>query len=118
MVHDLAKVYGQPLARERLAELASALGLGLLSRQATRSLIKVIPVLGTVLGSVAGGVLAGASTYALGKAFCYYYSAVLQGHVPNPEDLRRYYQDELRKAEQTLRSQGSGVRSQESAKNP
>jgi uncharacterized protein (DUF697 family) len=103
MVYELAKVYGQPLARERLAELASALGLGMLSRQATRALIKVIPGLGTVLGSVAGGALAGASTFALGKAFCYYYRAVLHGHVPNPEDLRRYYHAELQNAEQTLK---------------
>jgi uncharacterized protein (DUF697 family) len=102
MVYELAQVYGQPLTRERLAELASALGLGLLGRQATRSLIKVIPGLGTVLGSVAGGVLAGASTYALGQAFCYYYSAVLHGHVPNPDDLRNFYHDELQKAERTL----------------
>jgi hypothetical protein len=47
----------------------------------------------------AGGVLAGASTFALGKAFCYYYSAVHQGHVPNPEDLRRYYREQLSQAE-------------------
>src|SRR5262249_31615507 len=78
MVYDLAGLYGQPLSKQRLAELASTLGLGLLGRQASRALIKVIPGLGTVLGSVAGGALAGASTYALGKAFCYYYRVVLE----------------------------------------
>ena len=48
-----------------------------------------------------------ASTFALGKAFCYYYRAVHQGHVPRPEDLRRYYQEQLALAEkawQKLRS--------------
>jgi uncharacterized protein (DUF697 family) len=99
MVYELAKLYGQPLSKQRFGELASALGLGLLSRQAGRALIKVIPGLGTVIGSMAGGVLAGASTYALGQAFCYYYRAVLEGHVPDPQDLRRYYKDQLDRAE-------------------
>ena len=52
-------------------------------------------------GSVAGGVLAGASTFALGKACCFYYSAVHAGHVPKPEDLRRYYEEQLALAERS-----------------
>jgi uncharacterized protein (DUF697 family) len=69
--------------------------MGLVVRQAVREVVKFIPV----VGSVAGGALAGTSTYALGKAFCYYYSAVHKGHVPKPEDLRRYYQEQLTLAE-------------------
>ena len=59
--------------------------------------MKLIPY----VGSVAGAVLAGASTFALGKAFCFYYSAVHQGHVPQPEDLRRYYHEQLSLAEKS-----------------
>jgi uncharacterized protein (DUF697 family)/predicted GTPase len=99
MVYALAALYGQPLSGKRFLELAGTLGLGVLVRQAGREALKLIPGIGTVLGSVAGGVLAGASTYALGQAFCYYYSAVQRGHVPPPEELRRYYQDELARAE-------------------
>lgn len=104
MLYDLANLYGQPMTAQRLAELAGALGLGLLGRQAGRSLIKVIPGLGTVLGSVAGGALAAASTYALGKAFCYYYRAVLEGHVPDADDLRRYYGEQLGLAERAWKN--------------
>jgi uncharacterized protein (DUF697 family) len=99
MLYDLANLYGQPMTPQRLGELAGALGLGLLGRQAGRSLIKVIPGLGSVVGSVAGGALAAASTYALGKAFCYHYSAVLEGHVPDPAELRRYYGEQLNLAQ-------------------
>jgi uncharacterized protein (DUF697 family) len=107
LVYELARLYGQPMTRQRLAELASSLGLGMLTRQATNSLIKWVPGLGSVLGSVAGGALAGASTFALGKACCYYYRAVHEGHVPNPDDLRRYYQEQLAVAERALlRGQG------------
>lgn len=96
MVYDLAKLYGQPLTGQRFLELGSAIGLGLLTRQAIRSLTKIIPF----FGSVAAGALAGASTYALGRAFCYYYRAVHQGHVPKAEDLRRFYEEELKRVEQ------------------
>jgi uncharacterized protein (DUF697 family)/predicted GTPase len=95
MIYHLAQFYGQPLTGRRFLELASTLGLGMVMRQAAREVVKFIPV----VGSVAGGVLAGASTFALGKAFCYYYSAVHQGHVPKPADLKRYYREQLAMAE-------------------
>jgi uncharacterized protein (DUF697 family)/predicted GTPase len=99
MIHHLARFYGQPLDGPRFIELAGTLGVGMLVRQAVREVVKLIPV----VGSVAGGALAGASTFALGKAFCYYYSAVHQGHVPRPEQLRRYYREQLTEAERLWR---------------
>jgi uncharacterized protein (DUF697 family) len=99
MVYDLARLYGQPLTGQRFLEIASTLGMGILLRQGARSLIKLIPGVGSVVGSITVGALAGASTFALGKAFCYYYRAVHEGHVPRPEDLRRYYRQQLAQAE-------------------
>jgi uncharacterized protein (DUF697 family) len=95
MIFHLARFYGQPLSGARFLELASTLGLGVVLRQASREVVKFIPY----VGSVAGGIMAGASTFALGKAFCYYYSAIHQGHVPQPDDLRRYYKEQLALAE-------------------
>jgi uncharacterized protein (DUF697 family) len=95
MIYHVAKLYGQPLSGKRFLEVASTLGLGIVFRQATREVMKFIPY----VGSVAGAVLAGASTFALGKAFCYYYRAVHQGHVPRPEELRGYYREQLALAE-------------------
>jgi uncharacterized protein (DUF697 family) len=103
MIFHLARFYGQPLTAARFLELASTLGLGMVLRQASREVVKFIPY----VGSVAGGMVAGASTFALGKAFCYYYSAVHQGHVPQPEDLRRYYQEQLVLAERAWASSRS-----------
>jgi uncharacterized protein (DUF697 family)/predicted GTPase len=95
MIYHLAQFYGQPLTGERFLELASTLGLGMMMRQAVREVAKFIPF----VGSAVGAAVAGAATFALGKAFCYYYSAVLKGHVPKPEDIRRYYQEQLALAE-------------------
>jgi uncharacterized protein (DUF697 family) len=100
MIYHLARFYGQPLSAARFLEVASTLGLGVVLRQASREVVKFIPY----VGSVAGGAMAAASTFALGKAFCYYYSTIHQGHVPKPDDLRRYYREQLALAEQAWKS--------------
>jgi uncharacterized protein (DUF697 family) len=107
MIYDLARLYGQPLSAARFLEVAGSLGLGLLMRSAARSAVKAIPWVGTILGSVTGGVMGGASTFALGKAFCYYYQAILHGHAPNAEDLRRYYREQLDAAQRRFSEQQS-----------
>ncbi|MGE3805134.1 MAG: YcjF family protein [Gemmataceae bacterium] len=99
MIYHLARVYGQPLTGKRFVEFATTVGLGMLVRQATRELVKFIPF----AGSIAGSVLAGSSTFALGKAFCYYYRVVHQGHVPRAEDIKQYYREQLELAEQAFR---------------
>jgi uncharacterized protein (DUF697 family) len=104
MVYRLARLYGQPLSAKRFLELASTMGLGMLLRQGSRMLVKYIPYVGSILGTVASSALAGASTFALGKAFCYYYRAVHEGHVPRPEELRRYYREELTRAEKAWKT--------------
>lgn len=95
MIYHLARFYGQPLSGQRFLEVAGSVGLGMGAKQVVREMLKFIPY----VGSVAGAVVGGASTFALGKAFCYYYSAVHQGHVPKVESLRRYYQEQLALAE-------------------
>lgn len=110
MIYHLAQMYGQPLTGERFLELAGTLGMGILVRQAARGVMKLVPF----VGSVASAALAGAATFALGKAFCYYYSAVHKGHVPRAEDLKKYYQEQLtlaerawkRKEEKSLKAEG------------
>lgn len=96
MIYDLARLYGQPLSGTRFLEIAGTLGMGMLVRQGIREVVKFIPI----VGSVAGAALAGTSTFALGKAFCFYYAAVHQGHVPRPEELRNYYREQLVLAKQ------------------
>jgi uncharacterized protein (DUF697 family) len=97
MIHHVAKLYGQPFKAQHFGELAGALGLGLMVRQGIREVMKFIPY----VGSVAGGALAGASTFALGKAACFYYSGVQQGHAPTPDEIRRYYADQFAVVQKT-----------------
>ena len=75
--------------------------MGVVIRQIRRELVKIVPYVGSVLAAA----FAAASTYALGRAFCYYYSAVLKGHVPQAKDIRRFYDEELRRVEGYWRTQ-------------
>lgn len=95
MVHALAALYGQPMTATRFLEAATSLGMGLAARQAIREVVKFIPF----VGSAAGAALAGASTFALGRAFCEYYQEVHEGHVPDPAALKKLYQEQLAAAE-------------------
>jgi uncharacterized protein (DUF697 family)/predicted GTPase len=96
MVAELATLHGQPMTAERFRELAATLGLSMIARQAAREVSKFIPI----VGAAAGAALAGASTYALGRAACYYYQQILEGHVPEPESLKKFFDQELAAAEQ------------------
>jgi uncharacterized protein (DUF697 family) len=101
MIYHLASHFGQPLDAERFEQMAEAIGLRpIVRRMAVREVAKFIPVVGQVVCSA----WAGASTYALGKAFCYYFRGVREGHIPDAEELRGYYREQLTKAEKAWRA--------------
>jgi uncharacterized protein (DUF697 family)/predicted GTPase len=94
MIENLAQLYGRPMTADQFQDLANKLEIGALRKQAARELLKIIPSIGVV----AGAALAGTSTYALGKAFCYYDAALTHGDVLKPDDLRQYYDEQLERA--------------------
>jgi uncharacterized protein (DUF697 family)/predicted GTPase len=95
MARHVAGIYGQSLRLDHYRELAAILGTSLVTRQLTRQLSKLIPG----IGSVVGGAVAFASTYALGRALCYYFETVCAGHVPDTATLRRLFQEQFTAAE-------------------
>jgi uncharacterized protein (DUF697 family) len=115
LLHAIASIYRQPLGVKTFLELAGTVGLGLLFRQGIRSLLKIIPG----LGSAVSGLYAGATTYALGCALCFYYQTVFDGHLPRPEQIKAFYQEKLAEGIRLLRSEEVrspefGARSQKS----
>ncbi|MCS7022407.1 MAG: GTP-binding DUF697 domain-containing protein [Gemmataceae bacterium] len=98
MARQLAQIYGQTLRLDNYRELAGIFGVGLVTRQLTRQLTRLIPLVGSALG----GSVAFASTYALGRALCYYFEAVKAGHVPDAATLRRLYEQQLAATEAAL----------------
>lgn len=95
MAQHIAGIYGQPMTAERYREIAAALGVGMATRQLARQATKFIPVVGSAIGAAVGG----ASTYALGRALCFYFQAVCEGHVPDASSLKAYYHEQYKSAE-------------------
>lgn len=95
LAHHLGQIYGQPMTPERLRELGTAVGVGLVARTLVRQAVKFIPF----VGSAVGATVAAASTYALGRALCYYFEAVCEGHVPTADALRKFYHEQYAAAE-------------------
>jgi uncharacterized protein (DUF697 family) len=104
MLHTIASVYRQPLEMKRFLELVSTVGVGVVLRQSARSLLKLIPG----FGSAVSGLYAGATTYALGCALCFYYQVVFDGHLPHPKQLQAFYQQKLAEGVQLLRQAEDG----------
>ena len=95
MAYHLGEIYGQPMTADRMKELGAAVGVGMLARTLARQAVKFIPF----VGSAVGASVAAASTYALGRALCYYFEAVCEGHIPTPDSLRKFYHEHYTAAE-------------------
>jgi uncharacterized protein (DUF697 family) len=99
LYHAIASIYGQPMNAQRMAEIGSTLGIGYLVRLGGRELLKVIPG----VGSAVSALYAGASTYALGRTLCVYFSYAQQGDVPDAAALRELYKEQYEEGRQKLR---------------
>lgn len=75
MIRQLCDVYDVDFSKTSGKALVSSLTSAVLARVSAASLVKLVPVAGSIVGSISGGVLAGASTYALGQAFKTHLSA-------------------------------------------
>lgn len=69
MIRQLCRVYDIDFAETQGKAIVSALTTSTMARAGARSLIKIIPVVGSVIGGITTAVINGASTYALGEVF-------------------------------------------------
>jgi len=69
MIRQLCRVYDIDFAETQGKAIVSALTTSTMARAGARSLLKIIPVVGTVVGGITTAVINGASTYALGEVF-------------------------------------------------
>lgn len=99
MFHAIASIYEQSLTAKVMAELGSALGAGFVFRLTGRSLLSMIPVVGTALAAT----YAAATTYALGQTLCYYFRKTKSGITPAAEELRATFAKEMNEGRRRFR---------------
>ena len=103
MLSQLAKAYKVDFNLERGKSLASSImgaGIGSFLGRVGASAVKAVPAIGTILGIGSQVVLAGASTYALGKIFDAHFSG--NGTLLNVdiEEMRKQFESWLPKGKQ------------------
>lgn len=69
MVRQLCILYSVPFEKQRAKSLVAALMAAGLARSGARRLVKLVPVVGWLIGGVSSALMAGTATYALGKVF-------------------------------------------------
>ena len=79
MIKDISDIYGIKFSENKGKSIVSAL-LGSivpnsLARGGVGSILKMIPVVGTVMGGISMSLFSGASTYAIGKAFIQHFES-------------------------------------------
>ena len=74
MIRQLTRVYGVDFAETQGKAIVSSLTTSTMARAGARSLIKLIPGVGTFVGGMAVAAVNGASTYALGQVFKTHFS--------------------------------------------
>jgi uncharacterized protein (DUF697 family) len=98
LLHSLARIYDVVWDRRTLAAFAGCFGTGaivrLLSSMGIRQLAKLVPVYGQTAGAVAASASSFATTFALGKAACYFLARRRAGET-DPEGVAEAYRAAL-----------------------
>ena len=98
MVKKLSKIYEVDFSHELGKSIIGALvgsGTPLLLFKPAYSLIKLIPVVGQAIGMVTMPVVAGASTYALGKVFKKHFESGGTILNFNTQRMKKYYEEKF-----------------------
>ncbi len=97
MIRQLCRIYDLNFSETQGKAIVTSLTSSTLARAGARSLIKLVPGIGTVIGGVAGSVFNGASTYALGEVFKKHFESGGTILDFDAERLKKLYREKFEK---------------------
>ena len=97
MVKGLCRVYDVSFSETQGKAIVTTLTSSALARIGARSLIKLVPGVGSLIGGVTLSVFNGASTYALGEVFKKHFSAGGTFLDFDTDRLKKYYREKFEK---------------------
>lgn len=113
LIAKLAALYGKAFSEHSTRNIIAALGGGVLGHSGgvltAISLIKVVPVFGWALGMVSMPVVAGGTTYALGRVFARHFKQGGTLADISVENVRGYYNEQLQKGKKVAASLKEGL---------
>jgi len=121
MIRQLCRVYDKDFSESSGKAIITSLTSSVMARAGARSLIKLIPGIGTVIGGVAVSVFNGGSTYALGQVFKRHFDSGGTILDFDPERLKKMYREQFEKGKKVaeqLRKDKKAQQAAEQAKAP
>jgi len=97
MIRQLCKVYDIDYEETRGKAIVTSLTGATIARLGARSVIKLIPGLGSVIGGVTVSIFAGASTYALGEVFKSHFASGGTILDFDPDRVKKFYREKFEK---------------------
>lgn len=103
MLCDLTNMYNIPFSENKGKSIVTAL-LGSvvpnsLVGSSVGSLLKMIPVIGTIMGGISLSIFAGAATYAIGKVFIQHYEAGGTLLDFNPAEMNEFFKTKFKEGQ-------------------
>ena len=96
MVASMSEIYGIKFSEHRVKNivtpLVASVGLTPIAAGILGSLVKIIPFVGTAIGALSMPVVAGATTYAVGKVFIMHFESGGTLLDLDPKSVKEYYQ--------------------------
>jgi len=103
MLSELATLYGIKFSEHRtksiLAALIGSFGTASVAAPAVFSLVKIIPVIGQISGAVTLPIVAGASTYAVGKVFVQHFESGGTFLDFDPAKTKAYFEEQFKEGQ-------------------
>lgn len=100
MLSELSKLYGIPFSKSTAKSLVAALLGSVTPSAATASsvgFVKLVPVVGPILGTVTMSAFAAAATYAVGRVFITHFESGGTFLDFNPDAVREHFRAEFEK---------------------
>ncbi len=103
MIRQLSRVYDIDFAETQGKAIITSLTSSTLARAGARSLIKLVPGIGTIIGGVTVSIFNGASTYALGEVFKRHFDSGGTILDFDTERLRKVYKEKFEKGKKVVK---------------
>lgn len=102
MIRQMCKVYDQDFSEQQGKAIVTSLTSSTIARLTARSVVKLLPGIGSIIGGVAVSIFAGASTYALGQVFKKHFESGGTILDFDPERVKKMYKEQFEKGKKVV----------------
>ncbi len=105
MLRQLSNLYGKDFSENQIKNYISAITAGTLAKAGATTLVKIVSVVGQLLGGATMAIMSSATTYAIGQVFVTHYEGGGANEDFDVESFKKLYEQELKKGKEIAQKQ-------------